>query len=98
MDFVMLLRWKQGVTRDQRDGALMRRAQWKFPQGVEVIAEYWPAASDPAVVAIFRTDDYAGLMEIGVTWGDTFDITTFPAVSVEKGLEIGPEVLSRRQV
>ena len=97
MDYVMLLRWKQGLTRDQRDGALMHRAGWKYPPGVEVIGEYWPAASDPAVVSIFRTDDYAALMEIGVTWGDVFDITTLPAVSAEDGLEIGPEVLARRQ-
>ena len=98
MDYVMLLRWKQGLSREQRDGALVRRAQWSFPQGVEVVAEYWPAAEDPAVVAIFRTDDFSNIMEVSFTWGDTFDITTFPAISAEEGLKIGPDVLSRRQV
>jgi hypothetical protein len=98
MDYVMLLRWKQGLTREQRDGALMRRAQWSYPQGVEVVAEYWPAAEDPAVVSVFRTDDFSGVMEIGFTWGDTFDISTFPAISAEEGLKIGPEVMGRRQL
>jgi hypothetical protein len=98
MDYVMLFRWKQGLTREQRDGALVRRAQWKYPEGVDTVAEYWPAADDPAVVSIFRTQDYAALMEIGFTWGDMFDITTLPAISADDGLKIGPEVMSRRQV
>ena len=98
MNYVMLLRWKQGLSREQRDGALMRRAQWNYPSGVEVVAEYWPAAEDPAVVSIFRADDFAAFMEIEFTWGDTFDISVIPAISAEDGLKIGPEVLSRRQV
>jgi hypothetical protein len=96
MDYVMLLRWKQGMSREQRDGALIHRAGWKYPAGVDVIAEYWPAAEDPAVVSIFRTSDFEALMEIEFTWGDTFDITVFPAVSAADGLKIGPEVLGRR--
>jgi hypothetical protein len=97
MDYVMLLRWKQGLTRDQRDGALMNRAGWNYPSGVKLIAEYWPAAEDPAVVSIFQTDDFAALMEVEFTWGDTFDITVIPAISAEDGLKIGPDVMGRRQ-
>jgi hypothetical protein len=97
MDYVMLLRWKQGLTRDQRDGALMQRAGWNYPSGVEVIAEYWPAAEDPAVVSLFRTNDFAALMEIQFTWGDIFDITVIPAISAEDGLKVGPDAMSRRQ-
>lgn len=98
MDYVMLLRWKQGLSREQRDGALMRRAGWKYPSGASVIAEYWPAAEDPAVVSIFRTDDFGAMMEIDLTWGDIFDVTIFPAVSAEEGLKIGPDVMGRRQL
>jgi hypothetical protein len=97
MHYVMLLRWKQGLTREQRDGALINRAGWKYPSGVEVVAEYWPSAEDPAVVSIFRTDDFGALMEIAFTWGAIFDITTLPAISAEDGLKIGPDVLGRRQ-
>ena len=97
MEYVMLLRWKQGLTREQRDGAPMHRAGWNYPSGVKTFAEYWPAAEDPAVVSIFQTDDYAALMEISLTWGDSFDMTVIPAVSAEDGLKIGPDVLSRRQ-
>jgi hypothetical protein len=97
MDYVMLLSWKQGLTRDQRDAALINRAGWKYPSGVQVVAEYWPAAEDPAVVSIFRTEDFGSLMEIEVTWGDAFDIVVYPAISAEEGLEIGPQVMGRRQ-
>jgi len=97
MDYVMLLRWKQGLTRDQRDGALMHRAGWNYPSAVKLTAEYWPAAEDPAVVSIFQTDDFGALMEITLTWGDTFDITIFPAISAEDGLQVGPDAMGRRQ-
>jgi hypothetical protein len=97
MDYVMLLRWKQGLTRDQRDAALMHRAGWKYPADTEVIAEYWPAAEDPAVVSIFRAETFAPIMELEFTWGDTFDITVIPAISAEEGLGIGAEVMGRRQ-
>lgn len=97
MDYVMLLRWKQGLTRDQRDAALIRRAGWRYPEGLQLVAEYWPTAEDPAVVSIFRTDEFAPLMEIQLTWGDTFDVTVIPAISADDGLEVGPDVMSRRQ-
>ncbi len=97
MDYVMLLRWKQGLTRDQRDGALMHRAGWKYPSGVKLIAEYWPSAEDPAVVSIFQAEDYGALMEIGFTWGDIFDVTVLPAISADDGLAIGSDVMGRRQ-
>jgi hypothetical protein len=97
VDYVMLLRWKQGLTREQRDGTLANRAGWKYPAGINVIAEYWPIAEDPAVISIFQTEDIGALLEIGFTWSDTFDITTWPAISAEDGLKIGPEVMGRRQ-
>jgi hypothetical protein len=97
MEYVMLLGWKQGLTRDQRDGALMQRAGWNYPGGVKVIAEYWPAAEDPAVVSIFQTEDFSALMEIEFTWGDIFDITVIPAISAEEGLKLGPDAMGRRQ-
>lgn len=97
MEYVVLLRWKQGLTRDQRDGALMHRAAWNYPNGVRLIAEYWPVAEDPAVVSIVQTDNYAALMDINLTWGDVFDLTALPAISAEDGLKIGSDVLAHRQ-
>lgn len=97
MEYVMLLGWKQGLSREQRDGALIQRAGWSYPKGIELIAEYWPVSDSPAVVSIFRTDDFGALMEIEFTWGDVFDVNVLPAISAEGGLAIGPDVLARRQ-
>lgn len=98
MLFVMALRWQEGLTREQRDGALARRAQWSYPQGVRVVGEYWPSSESLAVVSIFETDDPAALLELGFTWGDVFQIEIHPAVSAEDGLRLGPQVLGRRAV
>ncbi|HET9092127.1 MAG TPA: DUF3303 family protein [Acidimicrobiales bacterium] len=64
---------------------------------MEEIAEYWPATEDPAVVSIFRTEDFSALMELEFSWGDVFDVSVYPDVSAEEGLKIGPEVPGRRR-
>jgi hypothetical protein len=96
VDYVMMLKWKQGITREQADGALIRRAGWQYPDGVTLIDEHWLATDDPVVVSTFTAEDFAPLMEIQMTWGDVFDVTITPAIGYEEGLKIGPEVMSRR--
>jgi Protein of unknown function (DUF3303) len=98
MLFVMTLKWQPGLTREQRDGALARRGQWNYPDGVKLHGEYWPTSESLAVVSVFETEDQAALLEIGFTWGDVFQIEVTPAVSSEDGLRIGPDVLGRRQI
>ena len=45
--------------------------------------------------SLAEADDFAPLMELNMTWGDAFVITTHAAVSAEDGLKIGPEVMAR---
>ncbi len=96
MLYVMLLNWKPGLSRQQMDGALMRRSQWQYPRGAKVVGEYWLAASSPAVVSVFEASDYEPIFEIDLTWSDVFDITVVPATTPEEGLRLGPEILRRR--
>jgi len=96
MDFVTIMSWEPGLSREQRDEALMRRAEWKYPEGMEVIAEYWPASEDVAVVVISRAETFEPFMELEMTWSDKFHIDSHPAVSAEEGLRIGPIVMQRR--
>jgi hypothetical protein len=95
VDYVALLRFRASVPAAERDGALARRAGWKYPDGIRVIAEYWPIASAVTVVTIFSTDSADTLMELELEWGDVFDIDVHPALSAEDGLRIGPEVFGR---
>ena len=43
MEFIGLLRFRSSVPAAERDAALMRRANWQYPEGIKVISEYWPA-------------------------------------------------------
>src|SRR5450631_4710585 len=86
MLFVMTLKWQPGLTREQRDGALIRRSQWNYPEGVKVIGEFWPSSESLAVVSAFETDDQAALMDIGFTWGDVQTVNN----------QFGTHVIGRR--
>ena len=52
MNYVMLLRWKQGLTREQRDGALARRSQW----GLGLVRSYYLKWFAPCVYGARATD------------------------------------------
>ena len=95
MEFVALLRFRPSVPAVERDAALMRRAAWQYPNGVKVIAEYWPMSGEYQVVTVFSAETIAPIMEVEFEWNDVFDITVVPAVSAEEGLRIGPEVFGR---
>lgn len=95
MVYVMLANWKSGLSREQQDGALMRRAQWEYPSGVQLKGEYWPASTAPAVISIFEADGFSPLQEISLVWGDVFDITILPATTPEDGLRSGQEIMQR---
>jgi hypothetical protein len=95
MDYVARLTFRASVTAAERDAALMRRASWEYPAGLQVIAEYWPMAADVQVVAIFSTDDIAAIWELESEWSDVFDVDVSPAVSAADGLRIGPDVFGR---
>ncbi|WP_431679278.1 DUF3303 domain-containing protein [Kitasatospora sp. KL5] len=96
MLYVMTLSWQPGLTPEQRDGALARRAQWQYPDGLTVLGEYWTAAENPALVAVFEAENFSPFMDIGLTWGDVFQINTYPAVTAEEGMKLGLAAMERR--
>jgi hypothetical protein len=65
-----------------------RRAQWQFPEGVNIVAEYWFPTNDPSVVTIVEADDPNALLPISMGWDDVFDIDIFPVTPAEEGLEL----------
>ena len=95
MDYAALLRYRSSATEAERDAALLRRTTWQYPDEIRLIAEYWPMSSDVQVISIFSTDKVAALLELEFEWGNVFDIDISPAVSVDEGLRIGPEVFGR---
>jgi Domain of unknown function (DUF3303) len=97
MEFVALLKFRPSVPAAERDAALMRRAGWQYPDGLEVISEYWPMSGEYQVVTVFSAESIAPIMEVEFEWDDVFDMTVTPAVSADEGLRVGPEVFGRLQ-
>jgi hypothetical protein len=95
MEFVALLKFRPSVPAAERDAALMRRAGWQYPDGLKVIAEYWPLSGEYQVVTVFSAETIAPIMEVEFEWDDVFDMTVTPAISADEGLRIGPEVFGR---
>src|SRR3954449_2736367 len=97
MDYVAFLRARPAVSPERLDGALLRRTTWQYPEGVTVIAEYWPLSAECNAVTIFSADSAAAVMQLQFEWNDVFEVTISPAVSAEEGIRIGPEVFGRLQ-
>jgi hypothetical protein len=60
--YVWLASMKPGLSREQMDGALMRRAAWSYPAGINVLGDYWLGGHRPAVISIFESDDFGPIM------------------------------------
>jgi Protein of unknown function (DUF3303) len=87
MDFVALLKFRSSLSAADADAALGRRVAWKYPDGVKMIAEYWPLSTAVPVVSIMSADSMEKILEFFFEWNDVFDIDVHPAVSAEEGLQ-----------
>ena len=70
---------------------IARRAQWKHPEGVKPIAEYW-LQGKPDVICVFEADNIAPIMAATVAWGDVASITVLPAITAEEGLKLASQM------
>ncbi len=90
--------WRQDIPAEAVNGALARRATWSYPDGAEIIGEWWrPGATDPAIVVVFKADSYAPIMEMSLVWGDVLNIQCTPAVTAADGLVMGAQILQKMQ-
>lgn len=70
-----------------------RRMQWEYPEGIQLVAEYWLQTNDPDVITIFEADSVAPIMVMTAEWGDVFDVTVVPAVTLEEGLALAQQMM-----
>ncbi len=89
MLYVSLLKQKTGTP--QKD--LARRVQWRYPEGLRPIAEYWLQTTNPTVIAIYEADSVMPIMVANADWADVFDITVVPAITAEDGLRLAQHTL-----
>jgi len=90
MLFVTLLKRKPHMT---RRATTERRLDWKFPEGVHVIGEYWLPAGDYDVITITEGDDAASIYRALADWDEVFDARVFPVITAEEGI-----ALARREL
>ena len=92
MIYVAFMSIHPRLNQEQRMAGFARRAEWKYPPGIKVLGEYWPA-SPPNVVSIFEADSYDGILAMLATWGDFFQITVSPATTPEAGLAAAAKLM-----
>ena len=84
MLFVALLKAHPGNAQERSQ----RRVEWELPEGIKVKGEYWLQAADPAVVVVFEANHISELWALFNPWNDFFEISVYPAVSADEGLEM----------
>ena len=94
MLFVALLTTKPGST-FQEGGA--RRLQWSYPEGLNVLGEYWLETDSPRVVSVFEAESMEPMGQIRMQWGDLFEIEVFPAVTGEQGMQMLRQAMAQQQ-
>lgn len=72
-----------------------RRLEWKYPEEIRVIAEYWLQTPDPSVIVIAEVDSIAPMMAALSPWSDAFDSTVVPAVTAEEGLQLARRMMGK---
>ena len=72
---------------------LARRAEWQYPEGMRVVAEYWPQGGEYAVITIAEADSALPVLSAIVPWSDVFDFTVTPVVTAEEGLRAAQQML-----
>lgn len=84
MLFVAMAKVKAGTTQER----IARRAQWQYPEGMQVLAEYWPVGGEYSVITVAEADSVAPILAAITAWEDVFTFTVTPALSAEEGLRL----------
>lgn len=89
MLFVAQLEVKGGTPEER----FARRAKWQYPEGVNLIAEYWLQTDDVSVISIVETDNNDDIDAIVAQWDDVYNIKVSPAVTAEQGLNLAQQMM-----
>ena len=72
---------------------IARRAEWQYPEGVNVLAEYWLQTDGYSVITVMETDSNDPIFAITAQWGDVFNIKVSPAITGEHGLKMAAQMM-----
>ena len=71
---------------------IARRAQWDFPPGMNVVAEYWPLGASVAVITVAEADSAVPIMAAISDWDDVFEFEVLPVVTAKEGLAMAAQM------
>ena len=91
MLFVALGKTKAGTFEER----VTRRAQWQYPDGMRLVAEYWLQTGHPSVIAIAEAESVAPIMAAIAAWEDVFEFTVVPAITAEEGLKLAKQMMQK---
>jgi len=69
--------------------------EWKWPEGIKYVAEYWLQHNKPSVVCVVEADSIGPIMAAVAAWDDLFEISVFPAVNAEEGLKLAAQMMPK---
>jgi hypothetical protein len=93
MLFAQIMTWKSSVSDELRAEWIKKRAEWKPPEGVNVIAEYLIPAAGNKIVVIYQGDDLKSLMGMRAPWMKYYDIDVHPCVAMDELVSAAPKLL-----
>ena len=88
MLFVALGRVRSGTSKER----IARRMDWKQPEGLRPVAEYW-LQGDPTIISVSEADSVGPIMAATSDWDDVFHWTVLPAVTAQEGLELAKKMM-----
>jgi hypothetical protein len=91
MLFVTLLSTRPGFTFQE---GVAKRLQWEYPEGANVLAEYWLETEGPRVIAVVEAESMEPFGQIRMDWSEMFEIEVFPVVTAEQGLQMARQAMS----
>jgi len=87
--FIALMKVRAG-TEEER---ILRRLHWEDPDGLHVVAEYWLHTNNPQIILVFQAESYVPISQVISAWDDIFEITVFPAMTAEQGLDMARQMV-----
>lgn len=90
MLFVALGKIRSGTAGER----IARRMQWQYPEGAELVAEYWLQGNDPTLISVIESESITPIMAATSQWDDVFEFNVFPAVTAEEGMKIAEGMMA----
>ena len=84
MLFVAVMNTKAGTSKER----IGWRLNCDYPEGMNPVGEYWLQTPKPSCISVVETDSVATMMQAIADWDDVFEISMFPAVMAEEGMEL----------